>query len=282
MLDELQAILATDFGAPTNAVALADVLYRRCYVRSLDDRAATPADDETDLTPALAGANRSREGWDLGWRVEQPLDESRVLARKAGAARAFRAGQYVCLRGPGPRAVEDEPIRVFAPAGSDAIQTDFYYAFGETVADCDEFEELLRYYWNVTAEGAPRLMEAITREFNRFQVPFRFKCGRTAAVCSRRDAAVLYLHRRYADFAGELVERVHAAIEPWLRDGVPLFTKRLGPGLGFAEDPGGSFGQNRCLILAEAMLVERSVDEVRRQFSKRGLSLDEPWRNPRP
>ena len=283
MLDELAAILAADFGPQSDAAAFAEVLYHRCYARALNDPDVPASAANEDLTPLLIAANCSREGWDLGWRVDQALDDGRVLASKSGAARVFRAGQYLTLRGPGPRPEAGDPVRVFAPAGSDAIQQDFYYAFGETVCEFDEFEDLFRYYWNIAPEGAPRLTAAVTRDFNRFQVPFRFKCGRTPAMCRRRDAAVLYIHRRYESIASLLLERVHAEIADFLRDSVPLFTQRVAPGLGFAEDPGGeSFGQSRSRILADAMLAARTLQELRRQFAQRGLSLDEPWRNPRP
>jgi len=136
------------------------------------------------------------------------------------------------------------------------------------------------------AEGAARLMEAVTRDFNRFQVPFQFKCGTRAAHYPRRDAAVLYLHGRYYAIAVLLVERVHLELRAWLNAGTPLFARRLADGLGFAEDPGDSFGKHRCKILAAAMAVTRGkpaeerLQEVRRQFERRGLSLDQPWLNP--
>ena len=276
MLEELQAILATDFGSPTDAAALAKILYRRCYTHSIFE-AEPPEGEGRDLTTALVAANRGRGGWDLGWRVEQALDDGRMLARKGFVARAFAPGQYIVLNGPGGKVEEGQALHVFGPGGSAEAQPGYYHAFGETIAEQEEFEDLLRFYWNVTADGAPRLIQHLTGEFNKFLVPFRFKCGRTEGMYSRRDAAVLYIHRRYYPIAIRLVERVQAAIARDLRDSVPLFTRRLARGVGFAEDPGESFGQNRCRILAEAMMTSRDVAEVRRQFEARGLSLDAPW-----
>jgi hypothetical protein len=42
-----------------------------------------------------------------------------------------------------------------------------------------------------------------------------------------------------------------------MRPGTPVFTKFLAPGLGLAEDPGqgDSFGQHRCRLLADAMIL---------------------------
>jgi hypothetical protein len=178
-----------------------------------------------------------------------------------------------------------KPVSIFLPVGSTEMQAGLYHAFGDTAGEVEDGERLVRFYWNISAEGAPRLMEAVTREFNRFQVPFQFKCGTRAAQYSRRDAAVLYLQARYYPIAALLAERVYSQLNAWLDADTPLFSKRFADGLAFAEDPGDSFGKHRCKILAEAMsatcgkLPGDRLEEVRRQFEQRGLSLDRPWLN---
>jgi HopA1 effector protein family len=277
MTEELLAVLGLNIDD-------AGSLYERCYTRDCREP-ALDIDDGGDLTAELIAANQSRDRWDDTWCAVQPLDEGRVLARRGGAARPFHAGQYITLRGPGIPPEEDEPIRVFQAAGTPDLQSGFYYAFGETVCEFDEFEELVRFYWNVSRTGAPLLLAAITGEFNRFSVPFRFKCGQRSAMFERRDSAVLYVRRTYYAIAAQLIERVHARVEEHLRDSLPLFTRRLARGLAFAEDTGASFGQTRCAILAEAMAATRGspagerLETLRRAFESRGLSLEEPWRN---
>jgi hypothetical protein len=72
---------------------------------------------------------------------------------------------------------------------------------------------------------------------------------------------------------------------------VPLFSKYLLPGLGFAEDPGNgeSFGMNRCRLLAEAVCRAHASGEpsalarmaaVREVFGENGLALAAPYLNP--
>jgi hypothetical protein len=276
MNEELLAVLALESGGP-------EFLYERCYTR--DCRAAAEADLEGDpeLAAALSAANRSRGRWDDTWCVVQPLGEGRILARRGGAARLFRPGQYITLRGPGPVPEKDEPIRVYQAAGTSELQAGFYFAFGETVCEFDEFEDLLRLYWNVSRAGAPLLVAAITGEFNRFSVPFRFKCGQLPEMYQRRDSAVLYFHRAYYPLAAQLAARIHEDLQAHLRDSVPLFTLRLACGLSLAEDTGESFGRSRCAILSEAMEatrgrpVEERLAALRAGFESRGLSLEEPW-----
>ena len=289
MNDELMAILEADLPGQDDAGKLAEVLYSRCYMHSILDPPAVAVEEAAnrDLTSILAAANTGREAWDAGWRIDQVLDAGRVLARKGGAARSFLPGEYLTQRGLGVGPEAGKPLRIFLPAGSADTQPGFYHAFGDTCGEFDTGDQLLRFYWNVSAEGAPRLVETVTREFNRFQVAFQFKCGSWAAHYPRRDAAVLYLHRRHYPIAALLAERVLSAVRPWLSAGTPLFARHLAGGLGFAEDPGDSFGKHRCQILASAMTATRGkpaeerLDEVRRQFDERGLTLDRPWLNSR-
>lgn len=281
------ALLEADLPEQDDAGSLAEVLYHRCYTHCILDSppAAKGIMPDRDLTSLLIAANAGRPAWDEGWRVDQVLDEGRVLARKGGAARSFLPGEFLTHRGLGAGPKAGKSVSIFLPAGSKDMQPGLYHAFGETVGEFEESERILRFYWNVSAEGAPPLIEAITTDFNRFQVPFQFKCGARAAQYPRRDAAVLYLHARYYPIAALLVERVHFRIKAWLDAGTPLFAKRLADGLAFAEDPGDSFGKHRCKILAEAMAGTRGqpaaerLEEVRRQFEGCGLSLDRPWLN---
>jgi len=285
MRKELMAILAADLPGQDDAGRLADVLYERCYMHSILEPPPAAKGSDRDLTSILTAANQSRPAWDEGWRVDQLLDEGRILALKGGAARSFLPGEYLTHRGLGAGPKAGKPVSIFLPGGSADMQPGFYYAFGDTAGGFADSEQTLRFYWNVSAEGAPRLMEAVTLDFNRFQIAFQFKCGTRAADYPRRDAAVLYLHRRYYAIAALLVERVHARMRDWLNAGTPLFARHLADGLGFAEDPGDSFGKHRCKILAEAMAAthgkpaEERFEEVRRQFERRGLSLDRPWLN---
>jgi hypothetical protein len=292
LAEELNAILAADLGPQDDAAKLAVIIYNRCYTVSIFDseqmhRLPDGRGSETlDLTPILETANSCRASWDEGWKIDQLLSEGRILARKGGAARAFLPGEYLTHRGIGSGAKAGARVSIFLAPGSAELQSRYYYAFGATVSEFEENERMVRFFWNVTPDGAPRLMETITREFNRFQIPFRFKCASRASEYPRRDAAVLYLHPRYYPIAALVVESVHAQLSPRLNPGTPLFAKRLADGLALAEDPGESFGENRSKILAAAMAathgkpVEERLAEVQRQFEQRELSLEQPWLNP--
>ena len=78
-------------------------------------------------------------------------------------------------------------------------------------------------------------------------------------------------------------------MSPHLDIMAPALTKRLAPGLGFAEDPGGdeSFGQYRCRQLAEGIVrayehrarrIHDRLAVVSARFAEDGVDLDEPYR----
>ena len=72
---------------------------------------------------------------------------------------------------------------------------------------------------------------------------------------------------------------------------MPVFTKRVAPGVALAEDPGTeeSFGQNRCRVLAEGMIrayeqrarsLDRRLRVVAESYAAEGISLTHPYLNP--
>ena len=157
--EELKAILAADLGAQDDPAKLAVILYNCCYTQSILDpqpgaspggQALSPA----NLTPLLEAANQSRAGWDKGWKIDQMLSDGRILARKGALARAFLPGEYLTNLGIGSGPKPGALVNIFIAPGSAELQPGFYYAFGETVTGFQEDEQTVRFFWNVTIEGA--------------------------------------------------------------------------------------------------------------------------------
>jgi hypothetical protein len=112
------------------------------------------------------------------------------------------------------------------------------------------------------------------------------------AAYTRSDAGVLYFHKVDNGCVSATVSAVYGSIAPFLDADVPMFTRRIAPGLGLAEDPGTpeSFGQHRCRILAEGIIraheeKAKSLNDrlriVESQFASEGIRLSEPHLNPR-
>lgn len=278
---------------PTLA-SLHRLIYRQCYVCRFSGRVADHTwqiDGRSDFGEELAAAAGSEPSWDAGWEIQEIEPSGAILARKNGVARRFLPGSFITHTGPGVFPKPDTHATIYTPAGSNTTQPDYFLAFGQTVSPEDENYNIVRFYWNIAADGAACLLQELSRRLNRFQVPFVLKCVNDRRLFFRRDAAVLYINKRYYPVAAMLIEDVHEHVRPHLEADTPLFTRPLAPGLAFAEDPGESFGMNRTRIVAEALwrsyqkghsTAERRLKEVVARFRAQRVSLERPWLNPSP
>jgi hypothetical protein len=282
--------------APSLMGELVGMLYQYCFCHKFTGRIeieksepSVPANDAS-WAETLARANQSRERWEDAWEVVHAMPNGHIVAKRGGIVRMFSPGEFVNLSGSGMVLAPATSIRVYVPRASLTVQPGYYFMFGETFGDANDEFSIIRFYWNVSAEGVPNLLQLLSAELNHWRIPFRFKTGLNRAMLSRRDSAVLYTPRRYAEFTFALVAKVHKKVQPRLEDDVPLFALKLMPGLAFAEDPGTqeSFGMARCRLLAQSIWAAhgkgaRDADArwkiAQEQFQSEGISLDRPWLN---
>jgi hypothetical protein len=242
------------------------------------------------LGAELSHANATISHWESGWQIYHVAASGRILAQKREVSRSFWPGEFINYGGIGMPPEVGATVSVFFPKEAPHWQAGFYFALSETVSDQEEESALVRFYWNINDKGAVRLVELITKRLNRFQVPFRLKCLSDRSFFPRADAAVLFVTKRWYQITARVVSDVRRQILEFLRGETPLFTKKLAPGLGFAEDPanGESFGMDRCRLLAEALydayLCDRGEEEailheVAKYFGKHGIELERPYLN---
>lgn len=280
------------------AETLSDMIYWNCYAQRFGAQPARPL-GPLDIPPnaefhqALSAANQSKSRWDQGWKVVQRGIDGEVQVRKGECHRTPEPGEFLFEDRPGVRPEPGDPVSIRVVRESVLLQYGFYFCFSEQIPD--QFEEFnsVRVYFNLRPSGAPALLQELSGRLNRFQVPFRFKCPVSPSLFDRRDAGVLYVPWRYFEITRRCVSDSLPQVESFLDDDVPLFTKRVHPGVGMAEDPGQqqSFGQIRCRLMAEALVQDwhaRQSDSVNsspeasieQRFQRVGLSLDRPWLNP--
>jgi len=264
-------------------------LYGVCYSRPFRvplDLSFGEADPSDTLISELNSANATRERWDYGWKITQVLEDGSLYAMKEAQSRMLRPGEYM-LQDMAAAAQPGAWIRAFLSKEDILSQLGFYIAQPEIAPSFEDFQTLLRLYWNLEPEGAPKLLGRITDRFNALRVPFQFKTLRYRSQYTRADSAVLFVGWRYAGIALRLAFEVYADVNQHLKPFTPLFAKQLAPGLGLAEDPanGQSFGLSRCNLLAQAMVnaylkqqqsAEARLSELRALFDQAGLSLDNP------
>jgi hypothetical protein len=228
-------------------------LYSRLYVRPSSAQPYAPSDllAQRDFMSALSAANNGTGTWEPGWRITSIEPDHHVAVTKDGVT--FWVAQ-TGLRTRTGKVRAGDFCRVWVGKEMRQLLPGFYFAFGngDQQDSRDTADPLLRFYWHLTAESAVEYMALVTSLFNRASVAFRTKVLADPAGYVRADAGVLYLERRYFPAARPLILEIHQTLAGKLRAAVPMFTKPLAEGLGFAEDPhdGMSFGQSRCKIAA--------------------------------
>src|ERR1700757_334129 len=242
---------------------LQNQLYGDFYCRGV---ASAARDEDTpiyevetaDFVAELAASNRGK-GYceNPGWRVRL-LREDRVLVRRGDMG--VWARPQDCLNGRTPLA-QGGQVSLRVPREARYISPGFYFVLGKTPWPYRP-GALVRFYWNLTVEGALRFLRTATTVLDRAAVPFRLKVANHPLRFNRCDAGVLYLRYRDCEPAFELLVKIFAEVGTFLKQGTPALTKALAPGLGWAEDPGAddttmhwnSFGTHRCYLLAEGMI----------------------------
>jgi hypothetical protein len=272
------------------ARAIQSELYNRCYAHRLGE---SLPDYEDAGDPAfgkrIAEANTGREHWDPGWVIYQFGTNGQVFVRKGERERVAIPGSYISDATPNMAPQLGGSIRIRVQCGSDTVQPGYYFAFGETLDELADQLDLVRCYFHCAAQHATRLLSSLTSSLNKFQVPFQAKAPTSAAAYGRTDALVLYISARYFAIAAQIINLVCETVP--LAPSVPLFAKRLLPGVGAAVEPGTgeSFGLHRCRLAAEGIVdawrsgrqdIPARLEAVRARFTAAGLDLSRPYLGP--
>ena len=233
--------------------AIQATFYDRCYTRRPARVAAMPAADP-GFVQRLAAANAGREGWDKGWVVHQ-FGAERPGFCAQGRARAHRRAGGVPLGSHGGEAPQiGASVSLRVPRETLEAQPGYYFAFGETLDELADQLSIVRFYFNCRADGAAALLGALTGLAQSLPDALPAQGADGAGGYDRADAAVLYVGARYFPIVARIVMQMRDRVP--LEDAVPLFTKRLWPGVGVAMEPGSgeSFGSHRSRLVAEGLV----------------------------
>ena len=235
---------------------LADVLYMTMHCRRTVPASSgviipRPGDvDSPSFVARLSTANTGSGSWHDGWTLRAQTGQQ-VLGLERGELRLwahrmdfvpdnghFDVGAIGRLRFP------KEYLNLYPG---------YYVALGN--AHRGRRDDGLRLYWNVTADGAARLLARLSHALNEAAIDFQLKVLNTPQQFDRTDAAILYVPKKDWAAIRELVAAAYEELKGWLKPAVSAYVLGLAPGLGLAEDPVEhvSFGQHRSRILASSL-----------------------------
>ncbi|HLI75597.1 MAG TPA: T3SS effector HopA1 family protein [Acidobacteriaceae bacterium] len=273
--------------------ALQTTLYGRCYSHSLERPPEPVAGNPVpspELVERLSAANASRPRWESGWRVFEVQPTGALSVLKGDSQLTVQPGDYISHAGAYTPVAPGGEVAIRMHAESRTLQIGFFYVFGETPGDLWDDHYTVRYYLNAPESLAPAAVRFVSERLNQLQVPFRMKALTVPQWYTRTDSMVLYVARRYHTAVSRMLAKLPAALGSHLPPDTPLFTKRLQPGVGLAEDPrtGESFGMHRCRLVAEGLVdaalagkssLPAKTRAVYRRFSKAGIPVERCFLN---
>ena len=232
---------------------------------------------------------------DYGWQVLKREPDGSLALSKDDLTLHIEYDHY--SQPPTEYANIGELISILMP--NNQLQNGFYIAVSNIGTEKqnieDDSSEVGRIYFNISPSGAIALMDRLTLELNEAEIPFSFQVLYNPKAYGRFDSGILYFERNDYFAVLQVLQTVYLEYQSYFEREVPLFTKVLAPGLGFAEEPTQkfafqeSFGMNRCQIIANALLdawrqgensPSRRVNFIHQHFEEIGISLQRPYLNP--
>lgn len=281
------------------------VVYLHYYVG--DTRAATvlinggtqvlslPDREDARFADRLVRAHAARWTESTGWTLVGPAHDraSEVLVFRDGITLTVRDEE---IRGGVPR-TGARPLTLLMPPVQRYAYPGWCVVVGEREWRTAALGPVTRLYYAVsTPDHAVTALAAVSAALVAEGVPFQVKVVNNAPAFDRRDPFVVYLPTSVWERLRETFEHLYGALAPLLRDTGPVLARELRTGWWTADEPdtGGapmSFGQHRCLLIAEG-LVEAHVtghntpagraEGIRRRLRAAGVDPAAPYRQHRP
>ena len=142
----------------------------------------------------------------------------------------------------------------------------------------------IRFYWNfhLNLTFLWPFLKYLQNRFDENKIPFKFKfLAKPDEYKSHTDVGVLYLPRKHSLVSFEIVYDIHNRFKSYndfLYENTPLFTKKLGKGLSFGENPDdrryASFGSYRAIHIAMSIVKYTSKNNQLPTANKLYNSLD--------
>jgi HopA1 effector protein family len=227
--------------------------------------------------------------FDPGWRVLRQSKDGLFAVQKNGLTLHVSRERHL-QPSDEPVTIGDE-VAVHLP--SNQIQQGCYAALGN-VGPVDPTQgQIVNVYFNLPSEGFGLLMGALTTALNALKMPFVFKVPYNPEDCDRPDAGVLCLYKTHYATAYPVLQTLYQSLQPSFRPEVPLFTKRLAPGLALAEQPIAvitpqeSFGLHRFQAIAQGLIVgwrqnlppTATMESVLQSFTEHHIDPSHPYLN---
>lgn len=248
-----------------------------------------PEWEDPALVTELLAANDATIYPSTGWELTGH-DEERLLVRKDGLT--LNAGPEEVLAA-APVRVGDR-VQVLLPAYRRFAEPRWFLAVSAAGPCPHRTATVTRLYFTPRDSAVARdLLAELSARLNGLGIAFEIKLLNHPSAYARHDPFVVYLDRAdWLTCRGEIAD-VHQRFVSELQDDGPALLGRLGRGWYLADEPTDtgqpvSFGQHRCLLIAEALVrayvaneqtAGARLDAIARRYREAGLDVSRPYTN---
>ena len=249
---------------------------------------------DLDFYDRLHQSNKGQGYFAPGWEIVSSKDDDNLAVQKNGLTLQIKRQAH--LNSEQQQAKVGDIVSILLP--KNRVQNGFYMAIGNATKHPNSHPDTpsvtVRIYFNLTAEGAIAIMASLTQQLNLLVIPFSFKALYNPSDYQRHDSAVLYFDKSNYPVIKEVLENIYPQKQDYFQPEIPLFTKKLAPGLALAEEPDrkfssqDSFGTNRCQIIANGLLAAHKFGDnspnsrmkaIVQQFELLGITLEHSYLN---
>jgi hypothetical protein len=192
----------------------------------------------------LHQSNKGAGYFDSGWQVLREESDGSVAVTKGGLRLHIQRDQHLLSEEKLAKIGDIVKIKLL----KNRVQSGFYMAVGNQGFSHSEEtgikDTTVRIYFNFTPEGAIAVMECLTQQFNEREIPFSFKVLYNPKEYKRHDSGVLYFDKQNYTQVKDIVMNIYQETKGYFKNGVPLFTLELEPGLG---EPTYHFSEQKVL-----------------------------------
>ena len=282
-LVESYTFLPTDAIKPEYLIkTISDLIYQQYYTSESNDKPLKI----NQFVQKLKKANASNSYWSKQWKVVNVNADGSVIVDKNELRKLAKSGEYL-KEIPIKNLQQGDFVKLFVPTALLTKEDGFFHIYGKEISD-DFNEAITRFYFNVTPEGAIKLVALLSEKL---AIPFQFKCLKKSVSYTRADAGVLYVDKRYFFEVYPILQAIFTEINPFLKPETPLFSFKITNGIGFAENPAEeneSFGTSRSKLIAEAIVkafweeipFEKRLEKVRELIASVGFDFEKLYLNP--